>query len=235
MNIRLLAGGACAAIAMTALAAQNRPPEFAGPRTPVAAALDADRDGAVSAAEIRSSAAALRTLDRNGDGQLTSDEVAPAFGREGRRGRGDDGERGGGAAGAAPDDLAGALMAFDRNGDGKLVRGELPERFQGLLERADANRDGALTEEELKQSANAATTAEGGRRGPEGRGFDGRGRGGPGDPLRRALDRDGDGVISPSEIDTAAEALKALDTNQDGQLSNDEIRPVPGRGRGGRR
>jgi hypothetical protein len=41
----------------------------------VLAALDADHDGEISASEIANSAAALRRLDRNGDGQLTKDEV----------------------------------------------------------------------------------------------------------------------------------------------------------------
>lgn len=234
MKIALLAGAACAAVAIAAFAAQNRTPEFAGPLSPIAAALDANHDGVVSAAEIRSSASALKELDRNGDGQLTSDEVTPAFARRGRRGRGDEGERGGGTAGSAPDDLADTLMAFDRNGDGKLVRAELPERFQGIVDRADADKDGALTKAELKQGENATAAAEGGdRQGGEGR--EGRGRGGPFDPLRRALDRDGDGAISASEISAAPEALTTLDANQDGQLANDEFQPVFGRGRGGRR
>lgn len=233
MKIALLGASACAVVIIAALAAQNRPPDFGGPLSPIAAALDANHDGVVAAAEIRSSASALKALDHNGDGQLTPDEVTPDFGRGGRRGHGSDGEQGGGAA---PDDLADTLMTFDRNGDGRLVRAELPERFQGLLDRADADKDGALTKEELKQSANTAAAAEGGgRRGGDGREFGGRGRGGPFDPLRRALDRDADGVISASEIGTVPEALKTLDANQDGQLSNDEFQPALGRGRGDRR
>ena len=234
MKIALLVGAGCAAAAIAALAAQNLPPEFAGPLSPIAAAIDADHDGSLSAAEIRGSASALKSLDRNGDGQLTADEVRPAFGRGGRRGRGEEGERGAGP-GAAPDELADTLMAFDRNGDGKLVRSEVPERFQGLFDRADGNKDGALTRDELKQSANTTTAQDGGGRRGEGREFGGRGRGGPFDPLLRALDRDADGVVSAAEIGAAPEALKSLDTNQDGQLSGDEFQPPFGRGRGERR
>ena len=234
MKIALIAAAGCALVISAVLAAQNRPLEFPGPVSPVAAALDGNRDGSLSAAEIRSSASALKALDRNADGQLTSDEVRPAFGRGGRRGRGDEGERGG-ATGTAPDDLADTLMAFDRNGDGKLARGEVPERFQGLFDRADADKDGGLTKDELKQSASATAAQEnGGRRGRDGRQSGGRGRGGPADPLVRALDRDADGVVSGSEISAAPEALKMLDANQDGQLSSDEFQPVFGRGRGGR-
>ena len=57
---------------------------------PVLAALDADKDGKISSKEIDNAAAALRTLDKNGDGNLTEDEVRPSFG-----GRGGPGGRGG--------------------------------------------------------------------------------------------------------------------------------------------
>lgn len=236
MKIALLGAGACALVTVAALAAQNSRPEFGGPRNPLVAALDSNHDGIVSAAEIQASASALKALDRNGDGQLTVDEVRPPFGPGGRRGRGDEEARGGGEPGGAAGDLADTLMTFDRNGDGKLVRAEMPERFQGLFTRVDADKDGALTKEELKQGENAAARGEGGRRGGEGRGeFGGRGRGGAFDPLLRALDRDRDGAVSAAEIDGAPAALKSLDANQDGQLSNDEFRPAFGRGRGDRR
>jgi len=62
---------------------------------PVLAALDADKDGKISPAEIENAAAALKTLDKNGDGSLTEDEVRPSFGgrggpggRPGMQGRG---------------------------------------------------------------------------------------------------------------------------------------------------
>jgi hypothetical protein len=41
-------------------------------------AIDANRDGTLSAAEIAGAAAALATLDANKDGQLTPDEYRPA-------------------------------------------------------------------------------------------------------------------------------------------------------------
>jgi len=237
MKIALLAAGAGALVTVATLAAQNPQPGPGGPRSPFVAALDSNHDGIVSAAEIQASASALKSLDRNGDGQLTVDEVRPPFGPGGRRGRGEEGARGGGEPGGAPGDLADTLMSFDRNGDGKLVRTEVPERFQGLFTRVDADKDGALTKEELKQGENAAAArGEGGRRGGDGRGeFGGRGRGGAFDPLLRALDRDRDGAVSAAEIDSAPDALRSLDANQDGQLSNDEFRPPFGRGRGDRR
>ncbi len=44
---------------------------------PVLSALDADRDGEISASEMDHSRAALKKLDRNLDGYLTPDEVVP--------------------------------------------------------------------------------------------------------------------------------------------------------------
>ena len=45
--------------------------------SPLFAALDANHDGVIDAQEIANAPAALKTLDKNGDGQLTHDEVAP--------------------------------------------------------------------------------------------------------------------------------------------------------------
>ena len=47
-----------------------------------------------------------------------------------------------------------------------------------------------------------------------------------------ALDSDGNGEISPEEIKGAVAALKKLDKNKDGKLTEDELRPNFG-GRGG--
>lgn len=52
------------------------PQEFMGLH-PVLAALDSDHDGEISSSEVHNAAAALRTLDRNGAGSLTLDELLP--------------------------------------------------------------------------------------------------------------------------------------------------------------
>jgi hypothetical protein len=54
-----------------------------------------------------------------------------------------------------------------------------------------------------------------------------RGMGGPRhNPVIEALDVDHDGVLDAEEIAKAPESLKALDKNNDGQLTPDELRPM---------
>jgi len=47
------------------------------PMIPVIYALDANHDGVIDAEEIANAPAALKTLDKNGDGKLTMDELLP--------------------------------------------------------------------------------------------------------------------------------------------------------------
>lgn len=56
---------------------------------PVLGALDANRDGEISADEIKNAAKALSKLDRNRDGKLSREELRPQFGRPGGEGRPD--------------------------------------------------------------------------------------------------------------------------------------------------
>jgi len=46
-------------------------------RPPVMAALDANNDGVIDESEIANAVAALKKLDKNGDGKLTMDEIMP--------------------------------------------------------------------------------------------------------------------------------------------------------------
>ncbi len=44
---------------------------------PIVSALDTNQDGTIDATEIANASAALLALDKNGDGQLTPDELMP--------------------------------------------------------------------------------------------------------------------------------------------------------------
>jgi hypothetical protein len=71
--------------------------------SPIIAVLDANHDGVIDEKEIENASAALKKLDKNGDGKLTMDEIrpprpeggpGPGFDR-GPRGPGGEGRRGG--------------------------------------------------------------------------------------------------------------------------------------------
>jgi Ca2+-binding EF-hand superfamily protein len=112
---------------------------------PLLAALDADRDGELSADEISKAADALKKLDRDGDGKLTRNEIAPRPPMAGTGTPGNPGER--------PD--GSRMLAYfkqqDKDGDGKLSKDEVGERMRENFSRIDTNADGFLDETELKQ------------------------------------------------------------------------------------
>jgi hypothetical protein len=81
------------------------------------------------------------------------------------------GREGGGPGGGNPEAFIARLLELDSNKDGKLQKSEVTDqRVQPLFERADADKDGVVTREELT----AMAQREGGRGGPGG------GQGGPG-------------------------------------------------------
>lgn len=63
------------------------PGGFGPPRLPIMDAIDKDQDGQLNETELANAASALRSLDKNSDGALQSDEFMPAF-RPGRGGPG---------------------------------------------------------------------------------------------------------------------------------------------------
>jgi len=99
---------------------------------PVLAALDTNHDGEISADEIRNAAAALRTLDTNGDGKLVEGELVPD---------------------RAVLMASNIMLDLDRNGDGRISReerkGPIAARFRDILDRADRDGKGYVTEEDL--------------------------------------------------------------------------------------
>ena len=131
------------------------------PASPMMTALDANKDGKLSAEEIANAATALKTLDKNKDGVIDANELAPPRGPGGQ----------GGAQGGRSSQMVERIMARDTDGDGKVSREEAGEsRF---FDRMDADSDGFVTKAEIE---NMAQQFGGGRRGAGGGG----GRGGAG-------------------------------------------------------
>jgi hypothetical protein len=99
---------------------------------PVLAVLDANQDGKISADEIRNAARALRRLDTNGDGKLEEREVNPD---------------------RAVLMASNVMISLDANGDGRISASErtgpLAARLRHILDRADRDGKGYITEEDL--------------------------------------------------------------------------------------
>ncbi|MCA8943123.1 MAG: hypothetical protein KDB80_11230 [Planctomycetes bacterium] len=140
-----------------ALAAQPPgPPPFGrrGGFDPLIGALDTDGDRSISGREIDGAVAALRALDRNGDGNLTIDELVPARGGP-ERGRGRPGSDRRGPPPGPPDGMLGAMLrttplmrALDKDGDGELFEDEVTDAVRSLRA-ADRNGDGELEGDEV--------------------------------------------------------------------------------------
>ena len=69
-----------------------------------------------------------------------------------------------------------AFKKLDKNADGKLSKDELPERMQGMIERADTDKDGTLSKDEIRKMAETQGRVGGGGPGGPG-GGEGRPRG----------------------------------------------------------
>ena len=116
-----------------------------GPGHPIVRALDADKNGELSAEEIAAAPAAIAKLDANSDGTVAVDELRPArpagaptppAGATARTG-----------SRAHPDDLM--MLALDANKDGTLSATEIAGAVASLKV-LDANSDGKLTRDELR-------------------------------------------------------------------------------------
>src|SRR3954449_3089710 len=93
---------------------------------PLLSALDSNHDGVISSAELQSAPAVLATLDADKNGSVSADQMRPA-----RFGRGQGSEQRPGPGESQPpsaSEMVKTLMSFDADGDGKLTRKEVPER-----------------------------------------------------------------------------------------------------------
>lgn len=128
-------------------------------------------------------------------------------------------------------------VALDANGDGVIDSTEIANA-PAALKQLDKNGDGMLTQDEVRpprpprdggpgpEQSSGGGDQKSAR--PDQDPPQGGPRGGhqpPKPPMEEVLDANADGVIDAGEIANAAKALKKLDKNGDGKLSQDEVRP----------
>lgn len=129
-------------------------PEMAGAmaqRLPLMMALDADKDGLLSASEIENAPKALAKLDKDGDGALSPEELRPDFAAMARDGL----LQGGPPAANGPmgkEMMARMFEQRDADKDGKLSGDEIPERMRENLSRVDENGDDAIDKSEMEKA-----------------------------------------------------------------------------------
>jgi hypothetical protein len=143
------------------------------PAEPLMVALDTNRDDELDATEIANASAALKTLDKDGDGKLSADELMPPSPGGTNQFRGTPPP---GAKRPAPPLVA----ALDTNGDGELDATEIANAGAALLQ-LDVNGDGKLSKDELRPKGHGGPGGAGGL--PQnGRPGGPEGPGGPGQP-----------------------------------------------------
>lgn len=149
--------------------------EFVDGRVARLTAVDANRDGSVSAEERQSGidtrrnqrvSARFETLDKNGDGSLSREEFtareprgdrAQHAGRGGRDGMGRGGHRGGGRG-------HGGERGQGAEARGPLVIADVSARMTTQFDRLDANRDGFITADEQTAARQSMRDQRGERR-----------------------------------------------------------------------
>jgi hypothetical protein len=133
----------------------HRPPPL-----PLVEALDANHDGVIDSNEIANAATALKTLDKNGDGKLTTDEYLPP--------RPKDAPAGGPPAGHQHP-VSPVVQALDANHDGVIDASEIANA-PAALKTLDKNGDGKLTRDEIHPPRPNGPPPGGPQGGPEGDG-----------------------------------------------------------------
>jgi Ca2+-binding EF-hand superfamily protein len=170
---------------------------------PIVAALDKDDDGIISAQEIADSPDSLKTLDKNGDGQLTPDEY---FGPkpDGRKhsGGGNSGTSGSSSPlSATTSGTSGMGHTMDPPNSGKSGKKHHGPPLQ-LVEALDANADGVISADEITNAPAALKT----------------------------LDKNNDGQLGPREYGPKPpplpKELEPYDTNGNGRIDPDEMAAV---------
>ncbi len=136
---------------------------------PIVVALDANKDGTISADELANASAAVKSLDKNNDGAVQMEELRPkppggaGEPKDGERkgpppgGQRPDGERKGPRPGGQGPDggkdfhppIPPVIGALDANGD-KTISADEIANASNALKALDKNGDGALQKEEMR-------------------------------------------------------------------------------------
>ncbi len=126
--------------------------EPSGLAAAVLKALDKDGDGQLSADELRSASDSLAALDKNGDGTVTAAELEQRRPQLAALNA---------AGGTDPARAWQRVVAGDKNGDGKLSEDEVPDRLRRAFSRLDTSGDGQIDESEFKAGLERMRKARG--------------------------------------------------------------------------
>jgi len=155
--------------------------------------FDKDGDGAITKAEAGDFWARVSSTDANEDGKVTAMEMYVAWG---------------GKPGGDDDDLKklvdGLLERFDRDKDGAITEAEAGERWP-RISTADANKDGKVTEREM----HAAWGDDDLKKLVDG--------------LLERFDRDKDGAITEAEAGERWPRISTADADKDGKVTAREM------------
>jgi len=119
------------------------------PPSPLIGALDANHDHVIDAKEIANASAALATLDKDGDGILTTNEYQPPLPPNFAGNK------------AHPLRIPAVLKALDADGDGIISAAEIANA-PAVLKALDKNGDGQLTQDEFDGPRPARPSGAGG-------------------------------------------------------------------------
>ena len=156
-KVVIIAALALCALALNSIAQEEGGPPPDRPRCPhgppplpLFMALDANHDGVIDSNEITNAAASLKTLDKNGDGQLTADEYRPQFkGMQPPPPPDTSASKSTGSAdGPPPPPPDPIVSALDANQDDVIDASEIANA-PSALKALDKNGDGKLTPDEL--------------------------------------------------------------------------------------
>ena len=206
------------------LGGRHERPRFARSH-PLMQALDTDKDGNLSKAEIEKATVNLSTLDKNGDGDLTHEEISPFIGRESRRAGNGRGERG---------------RRFRGRGDRRAGRRRRPNRPGSDYADSRSRRRGPDGERRRSREGRRRPDRPEGRQredrrrnrfergGPESRQSRGLERQNPEQMMRRflSLDKNGDDKVSREELAERQGLLERWDKDGDGALNKHELRDI---------